>query len=115
MPLTNPYSSSASIGGVERSLPNDSTTLTPVDSAGIFELSLDLGNLAAGDSFALRIRKKVLSSGTQRLVRQVVFTGAQDEPVFVHPSITLRHGWDITLQKLAGTDRTIAWSIERVS
>ncbi len=115
MPLTNPYASSASIGSTERSLPNDSTTLTPIDSAGIFELSLDLANLAAGDSVVLRIKKKVLSSGTQRLVRDVVFVGAQDEPVYVHPSITLRHGWDITLQKLAGTDRTIAWSIERIA
>jgi len=35
--------------------------------------------------------------------------------VFVTPSLLLIHGWDMTLLKVAGTDRAIDWSIRAVS
>ena len=33
----------------------------------------------------------------------------------VTPALVLMHGWDMTILKLAGTDRSIEWSIRQVT
>lgn len=115
MGFTEAYSNSATISTTEYSLTNNSTTLTAITTDGVYQLFLDLNALAAGDSFQIRIYEKVQSSGTQRLVYEAIVTGAQGAPVFVAPSMVLLHGWEMTLKKLAGTDRAIPWSIRQVA
>lgn len=111
------YESSATIGTTERSLPADTTTGVPTSQTadGIWMVMLDLNALAAGDEFKLQIYEKVQSAGTQRLVAAYAFANVQSEPHFVTIGYPLGHGWDITLKKIAGTDRAIAWRITRVS
>ena len=83
---------------------------------GIFQAFVDLNALAAGDRFEFRLYETVVT--TQRLCYREVFDGAQSEPIFCSPSFILGgagSGWDMTLIKIAGTDRAIVWSIRSVA
>lgn len=117
MTITALHEDSASIGTTEYSLPADTTTGVPTSQTtdGVFQVFLDLNALAAGDSYELKIYEKVQSAGTQRLVDTLYFLGVQSRPHVVLPTLILMHGWDVTLKKLAGTDRTIGWSIRQLS
>ena len=115
MAISEAFAGSASISTTEYDLPSASTTLSSQTSDGIFQLFLDLNALAAGDEYQLRIYEKTRSTSTQRLVDETLLVGIQPEPVFVTPALVLLHGWTMTLKKLAGTDRTIEWSIRSVA
>jgi hypothetical protein len=82
---------------------------------GIYQAFLDLNALAAGDVFEFRVYEKVLSSSTQRLVYYARFAHAQATPVYVSPALVLGHGWDMTLKRVAGTDRAIDWRISKIA
>jgi hypothetical protein len=111
-----PYSGTATIGATEYSLPAASTSLATLTSApGNYELWLDLAALTASESYDLRIYEAVKSGGTKRLLDIVRLAGVQAEPIYVYPRVALRNGWDITLKKVAGTDRSIDWSIRSLS
>jgi hypothetical protein len=113
--LAEAHSGSPTIGSTEYSLPNGSTTLTPRTTPGIYSLMLDLAALASGDSFRVRIYEKATASASQRLLRDELIVGLQEEPLYVAPALHLMHGWDFTLVKVTGTDRQIPFSIRSVS
>jgi hypothetical protein len=116
MAISEAFNGSASIGTTEYDLPSASTTISAQTTDGIYQLFLDLNALASGDEYRLRIYEKVQSSSTQRVVQEVIFSGAQTtEPVYVTPAILFLHGWTFTLKKNFGTDRTINWSIRSVA
>lgn len=110
--ISEPFSGSALIGVTEFSLPNASTTLTPRTEGGIYQLWIDTTPLAPGDLYRLRIYEKVIPAGAQRRIED--FHLSPQGEVFVSPTLDLYHGWDMTLDKLAGTDRTLEWSIRRM-
>jgi len=115
MAISAAYENSASISTTEYSLPNVSTGLTPITVDGIYQAFIDLGAMVAGDQYVIQLKEKVTSAGTQRLVEEWIVTGAQSKPCFVIPSMILLHGWDITMKRLLGADRTIGWSIRSVA
>lgn len=117
MTITALHEDSATISTTEYSLPADTTAGVPTSQTtdGVFQVYLDLNALAAGDSYELKVYEKVQSAGTQRLVSKAYFVGVQSDPHFVMPTLILMHGWDVTLKKLAGTDRAIGWSIRQLS
>lgn len=115
MTISQAYLGTATVSTTEYSLPNNSTTLTPIAVPGIYQLFLDLVNLTATESYRLRIKEKVQASGTQRVIQDVTLYGAQGSPVYVSPSLLLFNGWDVTLLKLTGTDRAIDFSIRKVA
>lgn len=106
---------SASIGTTEYSLPTDSTTRVAQTDDCILQVFLDVSALAAGDEFVLKLYEKYAAAGTQRLVDQWTLTNAQTRPMWVSPSLIVGEGWDFTVQKIAGTDRTIYWSLRKVA
>lgn len=81
---------------------------------GIFQFWVEVAAMASTDQYRIRIYEKVRSAGTQRVVYDSVLTGAQPGP-WVSPSLILMHGWDATILKVAGTDRSIEWSIRQVT
>ena len=115
MALAELYSGSETVGTTEHSLTTDTSGPDTDTTDGIFQTFLDLNALAAGDAFVFKVYEKVLSSSTQRLAYSATFSGAQGAPIWVSPSLILMHGWDMTLDKISGTDRAIDWSIRRVS
>lgn len=110
---TELYTGSASISTTEYSLTNNSTTLTSKTDNGPVQAFIDLNALAAGDEFEFKVYEKVQSGGTQRLVWRASFVGAQSEAIAVIPALITLYGWEMTLKKIAGTDRTIAWSLRK--
>jgi hypothetical protein len=113
MAIAESHTNSATISTTEYSLPNNSTTLTPITTDGIYQVFINFANMAAGDDYQIKIYEKVTSGGSQILLMSANVTGAQSSG-WVSPSLVLLHGWDVTLKKIAGTDRSIAWSIRQV-
>ena len=114
MAISEAYTNSNTIGATEYSLPNNSTTLTPITVDGVYQVFIDTGNMAAGDQYKIRIKEKVTSGGSQREIYAATLTGAMTDN-WVSPTLILLHGWDVTVQKLAGTDRSFGWSIRQVA
>lgn len=114
MAISEAYSGTETVSTTEWSLTGDDNSLDAITTAGVYQCFLELHNLAAGDTYVFRVYEKVLSGSTQRLVFSATFSGAQGEPVWVSPALVLIHGWDMSLLKLAGTDRSTNWSIRKV-
>ena len=114
MAIAEAYTNTASISTTEYSLPNNSTSLTPITVDGIYQAFIELANMIAGDQYRIQIKEKVTSAGTQRTIYDAIVTGAQIGP-WVSPSLILLHGWDVTMIRTAGADRSISWSIRQVA
>lgn len=110
---TQVYSGTETVGTTEWSLTTDTAGPDADTNAGTYQCFLDLNALALGDSFDFRVYEKVLSGSSQRCIQCWSFSHAQgaDSAVWVSPPLVLVHGWDMTLKKTVGTDRTIDWSI----
>lgn len=102
-------SDAATISTTEYSLNADSTTLAADTNDYAVQAYIDFANMAAGDQYEIRVLEKI-NAGSQLPIYTATVTGVQTEP-FVTPSLILGEGWDVTVKKLAGTDRSIAWSI----
>lgn len=115
MAISEPYSGTEAITSDEWSLTGDDTSIDTITTDGIYQFVLDLSALTVADTFEFKIYEKVRSADTQRVFYHAVFKGQHGSPIFVSPTFILLHGWDATLNKVAGTDRTITWSIRSVA
>lgn len=115
MAITEAYSGTEAVGTTEHSLTADSSSLGAITTDGVYQLFADLANMAAGDRYQIRVYEKCRSADTQRVVFEDILDGAQSKPLYASPSLILMHGWEMSLKKLVGTDRTITWSIRQVA
>lgn len=106
---------SVSIGSTEYFLASASTTATPQTTDGTYQLFVDLSALVKGDVFIIRGYEKVQSGGTRRQFFADRVANAQGDPNWVSPAFLLMHGWEFSIQKAAGSDETIAFSIRSVA
>lgn len=114
MAITEAFQNSASISTNEYFLAANSTTQGSGQSTpGAYQLVLDLNALANGDEFRIRVYDAISSAGTVRIGMEWTVAHAQSEPLYFTPTLLLMHKWDFSLTKLAGTDRTILWSIRK--
>src|SRR5678816_2629083 len=95
------------VGTTEFYLASNSTTKVDQTSDCILQGWLDLSAMVAGDQFQITAYEKV-NAGTQAVVYQSAPQGAQPG-LFVLPSLILLDGWEVSVKKLAGTDRSIKW------
>lgn len=112
MAVTQAFSGTEAIGTTEWSLTTDTSydTADAQTTAGLYQLVLDLSDMVAGDQLQIRLYEKCRSGDTQRVAEQWILTGAQSQPLWIGPAVMLMHGWDFTLDALAGTI-TVNWSI----
>lgn len=116
MAIAESFQDSASISTAEYFLAADSTTQGSGQSGdAAVQLFLDLANLVNGDEFRVRAWDAISSGGTARVIMEWTVAHAQSEPIWVTPTLLLMHRWDFSITRLAGADRTIAWSIRTVS
>ncbi len=108
-------SSGSTIGASEYSLTNDSTSIATKTDTGFVTLLLDCANMAAGDEFEIAKQEKAVSGGTQRRTILSNLVGAQTPIIFETPPFFVGVGWDITVKKIAGTDRAFTWTIRSVT
>ena len=110
------YSQSAqTISSTENSLTNNSTTVATVTTTAVISLWLEVVNMAAGDEYQLVLREKAVSGGTQRSITLANLIGVQGDPIYITAGYQVGVGWDVTLKKIAGTDRAFSWTIRSIS
>lgn len=118
MPITEPYElDGVTVGASELSIVSGTTSLQTVTDDGVYQLWLDPvgAGMTKGDEFLVKIYEKVeATGGTKRVVFQATMSDAQSE-LFVTPTLILMHGWDMTIQKIAGTDRAWDASIRKIA
>lgn len=114
MAIAQLYSGTKAVDTTEWSCTTDTSGPDENTTDGIFQVFLDVSDMIAGDQLQIRVYEKCRSGDTQRIVYQAILAGAQSEPIWVSPSLILLHGWDVTLDALAGTI-TVLWSIRQVS
>lgn len=104
------------VGGTELSIISGTTTLSTDTTDGIYQLWIDdQGNMTKTEEFRIRIYEKVEETGgTKKVVFSATLKGVQSE-TFVTPMLILMHGWDMTIQKIAGTDRAFDANIRKIA
>ena len=96
--------------GTEQTLNTTSPELTD----GVFQLWVDLSTMVNDDIVTLRIKEKVEGTGgTQRLVWSATFKHIQAYPASVSPPLILIYGWDMTLEKEAGSNTAFPFTIRQ--
>lgn len=116
MAITEAFSGTEAVSTTEWSLTTD-TSYADTDAQtddGIYQLFLDVSDMVLGDQLQIRLYEKCRSGDTQRVVEEWVLEHDQTEDIWVSPSVILMHGWDWTLDALAGTI-TVLWSIRKVA
>lgn len=106
--------SGSTIGTTEYSLTNDSTTIAAQTQAAVISIWIDCVNMAAGDEYEIAVHEKVVTGGTARRTVLANLVGAQPDP-YVFNALQVGIGWDVTMDKLAGTDRSFTWTIRAVT
>lgn len=113
MAPTEAFTGSETVSTTEWSMTTDTAGPDTETSDGVFELWLDVNAMALGDRFEVKLYEKVESGGTQREADSLVISNDIKPHRRIYLGM-LMHGWDVTIKKLAGTDRLIAWSIRKV-
>ncbi len=117
MAISEPYElDGVTVTSSELSIVSGTTTLQTITDDGVYQLWVDpVTNMAKADEFVVRIYEKVEGTGgTKRVVFDITLSDAQSQNV-VTPSLILINGWDMTIQKIAGTDRAFDASIRKVA
>jgi hypothetical protein len=115
MAIAELYTGTETVSTTEWSLTTDTSGPDADTTDGIFQVFIDFNAVAAGDEFQIKIYEKTRAGDTQRVIYAASVANVQTSPIWVSPSLILLHGWDITLKKIAGTDRAINWSIRQVA
>ena len=113
--ITELYTNTATVSTVVYSLPNNSTTPAAITTDGVFQIWIDLSAMAANDEYEILVLEKCTSAGSQLAIMTVRMIGTVGTPQWVAPTFILMHGWDVTMQRIAGSDRSFTWSIRQVA
>ena len=89
-------------------------TLATISASGVYQLRVDLDNMANGDITEIRIKVQPRSSPTTRLIEwYAVFADDQgtDNQLVISPPIPSVYSIEFTLKQTTGTGRAYAWSV----
>jgi hypothetical protein len=116
MAITEAFANTEAIGATEWSCPRDAAydIGQPQSDDGVYQVFLDISDMVTGDELQIRAYEKVRLGDTQRIVWQSNLIGPQSPPIWVSPTLIFLHGWDFTLDAIAGTI-TVNWSIRKVA
>lgn len=115
MAISEAFSGSETVDTTEHSLTTDTSGPDAETSDGVFQVFIDFNAVTVTEQYQIRVYEKVLSGSTQRIAAEWTVNGPLSAPVWVSPPLLLMHGWDITLDKIAGTARAIDWSIRKIA
>lgn len=88
-------------------------SLAAPSTSGVYVLSVDLTNMAAGDVLEVRLKKKVLTGGTIHGGYVVTISDAVsvDDAVLISVPVPGPFGVTATLKQIAGTGRAFDWDL----
>lgn len=102
-------------GGSQTATIGTAHTLTTITTAGIYELHISLGNLAAGDVLELRVYSKCRNATDPEELLQIAIYGPV-VPIckLVNAIVTLSSGhYKAELIQRAGTGRAWPWAVKQ--
>jgi hypothetical protein len=104
------YKDSATISTTEYSLLNDANynSANVKTTPAIISPYVYAASIAAGDEFLVNIKEKINGQGPFDIY-QATLTFAT--PSVSWPSLHVAEGYDVTVDKIAGTDRVIHWRV----
>jgi hypothetical protein len=103
------------VSTTELSIISGTSTLQASTTPGMYVLMIDgVANMAKGDDFEARIYETVRASGTKRRITKIPISGVQSEIIETTPFL-LGIGWDMTMIRLAGSDRAFDVSIRQIA
>lgn len=116
MAITESHVGSASISTTEYSCPNNATynSANGITDDGVYQVFLDTSAMTLTNQLHIHIYEKCRGASTQRIIYEAIMTGTMADS-WVSPSLILLHGWDVTLEMVAGAAATIEWSIRKVA
>lgn len=104
----------ATIGSTEYFLASDTTsgseTYQTTDTS--LQVQIDFGALAAGDKYEVKIYDKADGTNAEPIYHAYV-EGVQSK-IWVSPPFVVGD-WEVSVTKLAGTDRSIAWALNKIT
>lgn len=100
------------VSTVEFSLVSGTTTPSPQAVPCVMQAFASTTSMAAGDAYQATVYEVI--NGTSVPIWQAVYTGAQPTAITT-PAIVVSDGWEVTLKKLAGTDRAFKCSIRKAA
>lgn len=104
---------SATIGTTEYFLASDSTTATYQTADVVLQVYLDVNAMAAGDEFLIQFYEKIDGTNVRRYYFATL-VGAQSEQ-WVSPAFIVGNGWEVSVKKITGTDRSIPWTLAKIA
>ena len=114
MAISEAFAGSEAVSTTEWSCTTDTAGPDVETTDGVYQVFLDLSDMVTGDELQIRVYEKVQAADTQRIVYQSNLVGPQSPAIWVSPTLILLHGWDVTLDAIAGTI-TVTWSIRKVA
>jgi hypothetical protein len=102
---------SASITTTEYFLASDSTTKTSQTDDAMVQLWCGDTSIAAGDVFEVKLYEKVNAVEFSQVLGYLTV----DAKSFISPAFILGDGWEFSLRKISGTNRTINWSLRKAT
>lgn len=97
------------------SLTANSTVIQTRTTDAIISIFIDVANMAAGDEFEIALHEKATGTSTQRRVVIHTLVGVQADSLFVSGPFQLGNGWDVSMKRLAGSDRAFSWSVRAIT
>jgi hypothetical protein len=115
MALTVPaYTVSESVGTTEHSMTTDTAGPDTDTTDGVYQAFIRTPAAAVrADVFEWAVYETI--GGTQVKTGSAVLVGTGAETGWTGPALTLGVGWDMTLKKISGTDRTLVGHINKVA
>jgi len=80
-------------------------TVAELTALGTLEGYIDLANMQAGDTIAIKLYAKMKSGGTYRQYDSFTYNGVQTSPAIHVLRVVAKYGFKVTLQQTAGVNR----------
>lgn len=99
--------------------PGTEEDLDSVTGPGIYQLEADINAITGDEIITLRVYKKVLSGGTERLEEESSWHGIQGIPIVRMPPIVIPHNGAsalrFTAEQTGGSARSMPWSVNKIA
>lgn len=107
---------SATMTTSEYFIQSESTTKTKQTTAGIYQLWLDVTALAKNDVFEVKCTEEARAADTtEQVAYRAELWGIKTQKAWVSPALALMNGWEFSIDKIAGTDRAIPYSLRKLA
>lgn len=85
-----------------------------ITTEGSFTIAIDANAMVLGDELIVRVKKKVRSVGTLRLLSENFYSGVQTEKVIESVPTFSSNELSFTIEQIAGTGRAFPWEISEL-